>query len=101
MTPTHGAPPPNPVARIALLLVAAALGVFWVYAIYYIITSTTPQGGGMEMVAIVPMTVLFGALTVPAFLTAWRGRTGWSIGFAAVSLVANFLLWRQILSELA
>ena len=101
MTPTRGAAQSNPTVRNILLLVSAGLALFWVYSIYHIISATSAQGGGMELVAIVPMTAIFGVMTVPAFLTARAGKTGWAIGFAAASLIANVLLWRQILTELA
>jgi hypothetical protein len=88
--------------RVAAFAVAAASALFWAYGIYYLIANANPRGGGMELVAIVPMTVIFAALTIPAVNLARRNRRlGLAVGLAAVSLVANLLLWRQILSELA
>jgi hypothetical protein len=88
--------------RGAALAVAAASALFWVYGIYYLIANANPRGGGMELVAIVPMTVIFAALTIPAVNLARRNRRlGLALGLAAVSLIANLLLWRQILIDLA
>ena len=92
----------QPTLRIAALAVATVEAVFWIYAIIYVIRQANPMGDGMELVVIVPLSVLFGALTLPALLLARKGK--WlktSLAFALVSAVANFLLWRQILSELS
>jgi hypothetical protein len=88
--------------RMAALTVAAAEAVFWVYSIIYVIRHANPMGDGMELVAIMPLSVLFGALTLPALLLARGGR--WiktSVAFALASGVANFLLWQEILYELS
>jgi hypothetical protein len=56
----------------------------------------------MELVAIVPMTIVFAALTLPALLIARKGRHLLvATGFVAASLLANYFLWRALLSDLA
>jgi hypothetical protein len=88
--------------RAVVLIVALAAAAFWVYSIYYLIANASPTGGGMELVAIVPMTIVFAALTLPALLIARKGRhLFWATGFVAASILANFFLWRQLLFELA
>ena len=88
--------------RSGVLIVALAAAAFWVYSIYYLIANASPTGGGMELVAIVPMTIVFAALTLPALLIARKGRRLLvATGFVAASLLANFFLWRQLLIDLA
>jgi hypothetical protein len=88
--------------RLGVLTVALAAAAFWVYSIYYLIANASPTGGGMELVAIVPMTIVFAALTLPALLIARKGRRLLvATGFVAASLLANFFLWRQLLIDLA
>jgi hypothetical protein len=88
--------------RAVILTVAVGTAAFWVYAIYYLIANTNPTGGGMELVAIVPLTVVFAALKLPALLLARKGRhLIWAGGLVAASILANFFLWQQILIDLA
>lgn len=92
----------HPAVRIGAIAACLLLAGFWVYAVTYLILNARPDGGGMELVAIVPMTFLLGVLTVPGLVTAWRGRhMKVAIILALASAAANVLLWRQLLSELA
>ena len=89
-------------ARWTIMAIAAAQTLFWLYTIYYVIVHASPKGDGFELVAIMPMSVIFLAFGLPAFLKARAGR---SLKVAAIlcliGLAANFLVWAQILSELA
>jgi hypothetical protein len=88
--------------RAVILAGAIAAALFWVYGIYFLMANASPTGDGMELVTIVPMTVILAALTVPALLLARGGRHQiWAAGFLAVSILANYFLWRQILIDLA
>lgn len=88
--------------RAIVLVVALGATAFWIYSIWYLIANASPTGGGMELVGIVPMTIVFAALTLPALLIARKGRhLYWATGFVAASILANFFLWRQLLVDLA
>lgn len=88
--------------RAGVLIAALGAAAFWVYAVYYLIANASPTGGGMELVAIFPLTVILAALTLPALLLARKGRHLLvAAGFAAVSILVNFYLWRQLLIDLA
>jgi uncharacterized membrane protein YpjA len=89
-------------ARWTIMAIAAAQAVFWLYTIYYVIARANPKGDGFELVAIMPMSLIFLVFVLPAFLKARAGR---SLKAAAIlcliGLAANFFVWAQILSELA
>lgn len=89
-------------ARWTILIIAGAQTLFWLYTFYYIIAHANPMGDGFEMVAIMPMGLIFFALVLPALQMARRGR---SLGLAAIlcllALFANFIVWNEIVSELA
>jgi hypothetical protein len=89
-----------------VLAVVAAEVLFWGYTFIYIGRHANPRGDGMEWMAEVPMTmiVLFGV--VPAVLLAiaglwfrWLGIAG--ALFAAGALVADVVIWTEILGEFA
>ena len=92
--------------RLIVLGVAGAETLFWLYTGYYVSGHANPQGDGMEMLAMVPMTIIFLALVVPALILGVLG--GWfalaskiAAGFAVVGLIANAIIWTEILAELA
>jgi len=89
-------------ARWTILAIAGAQAMFWLYTIYYVIARANPKGDGFELVAIMPMSLIFLVFVLPAFLKARAGR---SLKAAAIlcliGLAANFFVWAQILSELA
>jgi hypothetical protein len=88
--------------RAAVLVVSTGAAAFWVYAVYYLIANASPTGGGMELVGIVPLTVVLAALTVPALLLARKGRyLLFAGGLVATSILANAFLWRALLNDLA
>jgi len=89
-------------ARWTIMALAAAQTLFWIYAIYHIVSHANPKGDGFELVAIMPMSFIFFGLALPAWMLAREGR---KVGIAAIlclaGLLANALLWAEILSELA
>jgi hypothetical protein len=88
--------------RAGILAASVGAAAFWAYAVYHLIATTSSTGGGMELVAIVPMTIVFAALTLPALVLAHKGRhLIWAAGFLVASILANSFLWRQILIDLA
>jgi hypothetical protein len=64
------------------------------------------MGDGLEWMAEVPMTIVFVTLVLPALILGILGcwfalATKLAAGFAAAALIANAVLWTQILGEFA
>ncbi len=82
---------------LAVLALAAAEVLFWIYTFYYIAHRTNPLGDGMEWLAEMPMTIITLASALPAALLAitgfwfrWAGPTG--DVFAAGALIADAVI---------
>ena len=91
---------------LAVLALAAAETLFWLYTFYCIEHRANPLGDGMEWLAEVPMTVIALAGVLPAALLALAGfRFRWAgiaaALFAGGALVADVAIWSQILGEFA
>ena len=91
---------------LAVLALAAAETLFWLYTFYFISRRANPRGDGMEWLAEVPMTLIFLAGVLPALglgLVGLRFRWAAIAGavFAAGALVADIVIWLQILAEFA
>ncbi len=91
---------------LAVLALAAAEVMFWIYTFSYIDQRTNPLGDGMEWLAEVPLTIIALAGVLPAVLLAiagfwfrWAGLAG--ALFAAGALIADVVIWSQILGEFA
>ncbi|MEP7031323.1 MAG: hypothetical protein ABI830_10360 [Pseudolabrys sp.] len=92
--------------RLAVLVLAGAQTLFWLFTFYYINAHANPRGDGMEWLAIVPMTIIFSALVVPALILGGAGgrfalAAKIGAGFVVVGLGANIVVWLQILGEFA
>lgn len=90
----------QPIATAARLL-SGAQAVFWVYSIAYIIRSANPKGDGMELVAVMPMTLVFAVFVIPALMLSFftrLHRVGVTLG--VIGACANGFLWNEILAEL-
>jgi hypothetical protein len=86
--------------RAVALAVAAAGTLFWVYTFYGIAQVPAGDGTGFQWVAVMPLGVIFFALTFPALLLSLRGRRLWlALVLGCVGLVAFALMWIQLLSE--
>jgi len=91
---------------LATLAVVAVETLFWLYIFYYIDGHANPLGDGMEWLAVVPMTIIFLALVVPALILAVVGRrfalaTKLAAGLAVIAAAADVVVWTQILGEFA
>lgn len=91
---------------LAVLALAGAELLFWIYTFYYIDRHANPMGDGMEWLAEVPMTmiVLFGVapavlLAIGGFWFRWAGVVGALV--AGGALMADVVVWSQILGEFA
>ena len=93
-----------------LSLVVLALGaaeiLFWFYTFYYIGRHANPRGDGMEWVAEAPLTFIVLVGVLPALLLGSLGfRSRWAAyagaAFAAAALIADVLLWTELLGEFA
>jgi hypothetical protein len=87
---------------VAVLALAAAEALFWLYTFYDIGRRANPLGDGMEWLAEVPLTIIVLAGVAPAALLAiagfwirWAGIAG--ALFALGALVADAVIWNQIL----
>jgi len=92
--------------RLTTLAVVAAETLFWLYTFYYVASHTNPLGDGMEWLAVVPMTIIFLALVVPALILGVVGcwftlATRLAAGLAVIAAAANVIVWTQILGEFA
>ena len=90
----------------AVLALAAAELLFWAYSFYYIDHRTNPLGDGLEWLAEVPLTTIVLGGVAPALLLAiagfwyrWAGIAG--VLFAGGALVADVVIWSEILREFA
>lgn len=88
--------------RLFVLLFSIVQTAFWIYTWYYLIAHANPKGDGMELVATVPLTLIFLIFVLPAFFMGLAGRAlRTSVVLLLLGFCANALLWMQILSELA
>jgi hypothetical protein len=100
--------PPAPIvphrspARIVVLAAAIAQALFLLYTWWYVPAHANPKGDGMELVALVPLTIIFLVFVLPA-LTMGIGGRGLRVAVVLLLIggIANFLLWTEILSEFA
>jgi hypothetical protein len=91
---------------LAVLALAAAETLFWLYTFYYINHRTNPLGDGLEWMAEVPLTIIVLAGVVPAVLLAIAGF--WfrlaaiaAATFACAALIADVVIWIELLGEFA
>jgi hypothetical protein len=91
---------------VAVLAVAVAETLFWIYTFYYIDARTNPRGDGMEWLAEVPMSMIFLFGVVPALAIGSAGH--WfpiaskiAALFALGALIADVVIWMQIMGEFA
>jgi len=90
-------------ARATIIALAGAQGLFWIYTIYYIISHANPKGDGFELVAIMPMSIIFIMLVLPALMMGLNKRETLRIPtiLCLLGLVANFIVWGWIVAEFA
>ena len=91
---------------LAVLALAAAETLFWLYTFYYIDHRTNPMGDGLEWMAEVPMTIIVLAGVMPAAVLAiaglWFRFAGMAAAaFACAALIADVVIWTEILGEFA
>jgi hypothetical protein len=88
--------------RIALLLSAVALILFWGYALHVIGEHIGPGAGIAEWMPAFPMTLILVLLTLPALIIGLFGRNLiFGVAVAAASAVVNAWVWQEILAGLA
>jgi len=89
-------------ARIFVLAVAAGQMLFLLYTWIYIPAHANPMGDGMELVALMPLTLIFLIFVLPPLIMGIGGR-GLRVGVVLllIGAAANFLLWGEILREFA
>jgi hypothetical protein len=88
--------------RATVILVAGAQTVFWLYTWYYILGHANPKGDGMELMATMPMTMIFLVLVAPALVLGLAGRAlRTALVLLLIALVLNFFIWSEVVKELA
>lgn len=88
--------------RRVVLALAGALTLFWLYTFYYIGRHANPMGDGMEWIAVMPMSFIFLALTMPSLiLGAFTRAVRLAAVFALGALLLNTFVWLQLLGEFA
>jgi hypothetical protein len=90
----------------AVLAVAAAETLFWIYTFYFIDRHANPLGDGLEWMAEVPMTLIVLIGVLPAVILGLVGfRFRWAAIaaalFAAGAAIADVVIWTEILGEFA
>ena len=91
---------------LAVLALAAAETLFWLYTFYYVSHRTNPLGDGLEWMAEVPLTSIVLTGVVPAALLAiagfWFRLAGMAAAaFAGAALIADVVIWIELLGEFA
>ena len=92
--------------RLITLAVAGVETLFWLYTFSYIDSHANPYGDGLEWLGEVPLTIIVLALVVPALILAVIGHwyalaTKFAAALAGIALVADLVVWTQLLSEFA
>jgi hypothetical protein len=88
--------------RLFVLAFALGQAAFWIYTWKYVLDRINPKGGGMELMAVGPMTFIFLVLVLPGLVLAIRGLSlRAAIIFLLLGFAANFVVWSQIVSEFA
>jgi hypothetical protein len=86
--------------RSVALATSIAGTLFWLYTFYAIAQVPIGDGTGFQWVAVMPLGMIFLALTLPAFVLALKGRSLWiAVALGCAGLIAFALLWNQLLSE--
>lgn len=88
--------------RLTGLLCGLGCTAFWFYTFYYI--SRLPPGDhtGFQWLGEMPLTMIWLFLTLPALgLSLSRRLAAFSAGLGVASIVANAMIWLQLLSEYA
>lgn len=86
--------------RAVALAIAGAGTLFWLYTFYGIAQVPIGDGSGFQWVAVMPLGLIFVALTLPALILALKGRLLWlALVLGCAGLVAFVFLWNQLLSE--
>lgn len=91
---------------LAVLALAGAETLFWLYTFYDIGRRANPLGDGMEWMAEVPLTIIVVTGVLPAAVLAiagfWFRFAGVAAAaFAGVALVADVVIWIELLGEFA
>lgn len=88
--------------RIAIFALVAAHALFFVYALYRILTAPAGDGTGMQIVGIVPLGLLFLVFAFPATSYARSGKNlPGALILALVGFgVTQWLWWTMMVNEL-
>ena len=95
-------PAPNSVLRVVLLCLTVAQMMFIVFVTVFVIRHLTPQGDGMEFVAVSAAIMLLEIpFTIPAFILAVRGKgLGIAVCLAGFATFAYVIFWFQVYAEI-
>lgn len=86
--------------RIAALVIGGAGTLFWLYTFYGISRVPAGDGTGFQWLAVMPLGMIFFALTFPALLLALLGRAPrLALVLGCAGLLAFAYLWSELLQE--
>jgi hypothetical protein len=86
--------------RTFALLVSVGGTLFWLYSFYAIAQLPVGDGTGFQWIAVMPLGMIFLALTLPSLMLALNGRSlRFALALGCTGLVAFALLWSQLLTE--
>jgi hypothetical protein len=94
--------PKRRLARLATAAIVAAEAIFWLYTIYAIKQHTDLNGSGLEVIAMIPMTVIALFLVLPALVLSFVRRAVWfAFGLAVAAAAADVVVWSRTAREIA
>lgn len=104
-TPPPTAAPPDRFIRnlrLTALLCGLASTAFWIYTFYFIAQVPPGDGTGFQWIAEMPLTMIWLFLAFPAVsLSLSKRMAAIAAGLGIASLIANAILWAQLLTEFA
>ena len=87
--------------RIGVPALGAAETLFWAYTVHFVFSRANPTGDGMEILALFPMTLILLLGSLPGLvLGLFRSTVSAGLLFVVASLLANVVVWPQLLGEL-
>jgi Na+/proline symporter len=86
--------------RTWALVLAGAGTLFWLYTFYGIAQVPAGDGSGFQWLAVMPLGMVFFALTFPALILAVLDKAPrFALGLGVAGLIAFAWIWNELLQE--